>query len=498
MKLTLGHGAAVGNPRHEAAVKFAEVVKARSGGRIEVQVAPSAQLGDDAAMVTALRTGALDMSANSQGAVANAVPEYAAFGMPFLFSSPAAAFKLLDGPLGKELADKSAEKGLVLLGTWDNGIRQMTNSKRPITKVEDMKGLKMRVPPDATLVDIMKSLGAESQQIKFAELYVALQQGVVDGQENPLVNIHASKLYEVQKHLALTNHQFQMTPFLMSKRSWDKLSDADRKAVQEAAAEATALQRKLSAEADAKLLVDLKAKGVQVTTPDKAAFAKATADVTTKWMAGPIGAYVKKVVAAAAQAHPVRSTTTAPRTTATNKETTMQAAEPGPVDRAITAVCRGVLWLSTSVIFAILVANTVLRYATGTSLQWANEVPELLFPWLVMAGVVLAAQHGAHIATTFLMEALPTAARRVVATLGWLVVAGLYATLAWATFRMLEIVHDEKSPILQVPGSVTYACVMAGMVLLAVLALQSAWRAWHARPADEATPAEPPVPAAHW
>jgi tripartite ATP-independent transporter DctP family solute receptor len=299
VKLTLGHGAAVGNPRHEAAVKFADAVKARSNGRIEVQVAPSAQLGDDAAMVTAMRTGALDMSANSQGAVANAVPEYAAFGMPFAFSSPAAAFKLLDGPLGKELADRSAEKGLVLLGTWDNGIRQMTNSKRAIAKVEDMKGLKMRVPPDATLVDIMKSLGAESQQIKFAELYVALQQGVVDGQENPLVNIHASKLYEVQKYLTMTNHQFQMTPFLMSKRSWDKLSDADKKAVQEAAAEATALQRKLSADADEKLVAELRTKGVQVNTVDRAAFAKATAEVTSKWESGPIGPYVKKVVAAA-------------------------------------------------------------------------------------------------------------------------------------------------------------------------------------------------------
>ncbi|MFM2057288.1 MAG: hypothetical protein RLY71_1673 [Pseudomonadota bacterium] len=299
VKLTLGHGAAVGNPRHEAAVKFAEVAKARSGGRIEVQVAPSAQLGDDAAMVTALRTGALDMSANSQGAVANAVPEYAAFGMPFMFSSPAQAFKLLDGPLGKELADKSAEKGMIVLGYWDNGIRQMTNSKRPITKVEDMKGLKMRTPPDATLVDIMQALGAEAQQIKFAELYVALQQGVVDGQENPLVNIHASKLYEVQKHLALTNHQFQMTPFLMSKRTWDRLSDADRKVVHEAAAEATVLQRKLSQESDDKLLGDLKAKGVQVTTVDKAAFAKATSSVDDKWIASPIGAYVKKVIAAA-------------------------------------------------------------------------------------------------------------------------------------------------------------------------------------------------------
>ncbi len=299
VKLTLGHGAAVGNPRHEASVKFADLVKAKTGGRVEVQVAPSAQLGDDAAMVTALRTGALDFSANSQGAVAGAVPEYAAFGMPFMFSSPAAAFKLLDGPLGKELADKSAAKGLVLLGTWDNGIRQMTNSKRPINKVEDVKGLKMRVPPDETLVDIMTALGAEAQQIKFAELYVALQQGVVDGQENPLVNIHASKLYEVQKYLAMTNHQFQMTPFLMSKRSWDRLSAADKKAVQDAANEATALQRKLSAEADEKLLSDLKAKGVQVTTVDKAAFAKATASVDDKWLASPIGGYLKKVIAAA-------------------------------------------------------------------------------------------------------------------------------------------------------------------------------------------------------
>ncbi|WP_157268580.1 TRAP transporter substrate-binding protein [Azohydromonas aeria] len=299
VKLTLGHGAAVGNPRHEAAVKFADVLKAKTGGRIEVQVAPSGQLGDDAAMVTALRTGALDISANSQGAVSVAVPEYAAYGMPFLFSTSAQAFKLLDGPLGQELAQKSADKGMVVLGYWDNGIRHMTNGKRPIAKVEDMKGLKMRTPPDAVLVDIMQALGAEAQQIKFAELYVALQQGVVDGQENPLANFHASKLYEVQKHLALTSHMFQMTPLVMSKRSWDRLSEADRKAVTEAAAEATTLQRKLSAEADEKLLADIKSKGVQVTTVDKAAFAKATQPVQDKWTALPIGPYVKKVIAAA-------------------------------------------------------------------------------------------------------------------------------------------------------------------------------------------------------
>ena len=298
-KLTLGHGAAPGNPRHEAAVKFADVLKAKSAGRIEVTVAPSAQLGDDAAMVTALRTGALDMSANSQGAVANTVPEYAAFGMPFLFSDLAQAWKVMDGPAGKELAAKSADKGLVVLGYWDNGIRHMSNSKRALLKADDLKGMKMRTPPDTVTVDIMQSLGAEAQQIKFAELYVALQQGVVDGQENPLMNIHASKIYEVQKFISLTGHKYEMTPFLMSKRTWDKLSDADKKAVQEAAAEATALQRKLSKESDDKLVADLKSKGVQIDNPDKASFQKATASVVSKWEASPIGPFVKQVVAAA-------------------------------------------------------------------------------------------------------------------------------------------------------------------------------------------------------
>jgi TRAP-type C4-dicarboxylate transport system permease small subunit len=136
------------------------------------------------------------------------------------------------------------------------------------------------------------------------------------------------------------------------------------------------------------------------------------------------------------------------------------------------------MWISTLVIFLILCGNTILRYATGSSLQWASEVPELLFPWLVMSGVVLAAAHGAHITTSFLMDWLPAAARRIVGIVVWLAVAALYGTLAVATWRMLEIVHDEKSPILHVPGSVTYGCVLVGMVMLALLALQSAWLVW--------------------
>ncbi len=165
------------------------------------------------------------------------------------------------------------------------------------------------------------------------------------------------------------------------------------------------------------------------------------------------------------------------------------------VERGISILCQVLLWISTATIFIILVINTVLRYLSGASLQWANEVPELLFPWLVMAGVVLAAMHGSHITTTFLMAKFTGNVRRSVGAAGWLVVCALYGTLTFATYRMLEIVHDEKSPILQIPGSATYGCVMGGMALLAVLALLSAWRTWISKDEDVQTDA---VPVALW
>ena len=168
------------------------------------------------------------------------------------------------------------------------------------------------------------------------------------------------------------------------------------------------------------------------------------------------------------------------------------------IEGAIVGLCRLLLWISTAVIFVILVVNTMLRYATGSSLQWANEVPELLFPWLVMSGVVLAAAHGAHITTSFLMDAVPAALRRWTAIGTWLVVAALYGTLAKSTFQMLEIVHDEKSAILQLPGSLTYGCVMGGLLMLSLLALKSAWNAWLSTPVEHDPSEEPAVPEAHW
>ncbi len=169
--------------------------------------------------------------------------------------------------------------------------------------------------------------------------------------------------------------------------------------------------------------------------------------------------------------------------------------ERNALERAIVIACSVVLWVTSSVIFVILTANTALRYLGIASLQWANEVPELLFPWLVMAGVVLAAEKGVHIATVFLVDAVGPAARRVIATFAWTAVALLYAVLVRATWGLLEIVHDERSPILQVPGSVTYVCVMLGMALLAALALLSAWRAWRQQSVTHDT-AEPGAQAA--
>ena len=152
--------------------------------------------------------------------------------------------------------------------------------------------------------------------------------------------------------------------------------------------------------------------------------------------------------------------------------------ERNMLERSIVFVCSCVMWVTTVIIFLILTANTFMRYVGAGSLQWANEIPELLFPWLVMAGVVLAAEKGAHITTVFLVESVSPAAKRSIAILTWLAVALMYVLLVRATWGMLEIVHDERTPILQLPGSITYACVLAGMVMLCVLALQSAWREW--------------------
>jgi len=294
--LTLGHNAAPGNPRSIATERFGEMIKERTSGRIAVRVAGAEQLGNEQSLLTSLRTGAVDMTVNSQGSVSALVPEIAALGLPFLFADSNAAFRVLEGPIGEELSQRFAKVQMIPLGWWDNGIRHITNSKRPIVKPADLKGLKIRTPPDPMTIDIFQALGAGTEQISFGELYVALQQGVVDGQENPLTNIASSKLFEVNRFISLSGHKWESSPFLISQITWTRLPAADREVVRSAAAEAGALQRKLFAENEAKYHAEFKANPkLAVNEVDRAAFRDASAKAVDTWRAKPFGDFVDRL-----------------------------------------------------------------------------------------------------------------------------------------------------------------------------------------------------------
>lgn len=298
IRLTLGHGSTVDHPRHLAALHFARMVAQYSEGRIEVVIFPAASMGDDAAMVSGLLDGTLDISANSQGAVSKVVPEYATIGMPFLFPAAEAAWKVLDGPVGDELARRSADKGLKVLGYWDNGIRHLTNDVRPIHAPGDVHGLRIRTPPDPAAVNLIKALGAEPRQIRWSGVYSALQQKVVNGQENPLVNVLTGKLYQVQRYLSLTGHRYEVTPFVMARTKWDVMSEADRNAILAAAREATTLQRSLAQKENAAARAELQDKGMQIEPVNVAAFDQACRPVYDKWLASPVGDFLRILMAA--------------------------------------------------------------------------------------------------------------------------------------------------------------------------------------------------------
>ncbi|QQP87607.1 TRAP transporter substrate-binding protein [Skermanella sp. TT6] len=281
--LRLAHNAAPGNPKAEASLKFAELVAQKTEGRVKVEVGGSAQYGDDVEALTSMRLGTLAFSANSQGSTSGVVPQFAVLGLPFLFQELPQAWKVLDGPVGEQLGEYSGQKGLVLLALWDNGIRQVSNNVRPIQKPEDLAGIKVRTPPDPITVDIFQALGANPTPLPFSELYIALQQGVVDGQENPLMNIYSSKLHEVQKFISLTGHKYESTPLFASAVVFNTLPKADQQAVRDAAAEAGKLNRELSRKADSELRAKMEEAGVKFNEVDTAPFAAKVQPVYDKW-----------------------------------------------------------------------------------------------------------------------------------------------------------------------------------------------------------------------
>lgn len=299
--LTLGHAVSVDHPRAQASRRFADSLKAHSGGRISVNILGGASFGDDVAMLKALQDGSLDISANSQGPISAFVPEINAFGLPFLFDRPEQALRLLDGPLGQQLAQRMAQAGFICLGFWDNGIRHFSNSVRPLLRPADFAGLKIRTPADPVAMDIVRALGAQPVEIRFSALYQALQRRTVDGQENPLLNIWAARLHEVQTHISLTAHKYEITPFVMSHTAWQALSGTDRELVLRAADEATRLQRTLTRSAEEEARQALMAAGIHFTRVKRQPFVKATRPIHDKWLSGPSGAYVRQVVEAAAR-----------------------------------------------------------------------------------------------------------------------------------------------------------------------------------------------------
>jgi tripartite ATP-independent transporter DctP family solute receptor len=277
--IRVGH---LNNPDHPTSLgvkKFAELVAAKSGGKITVKEFPSSQLGNELQQQSALQGGVQEMLVASTTSLAGIVKEFGLFDFPFLFSNGKQADAMVDGPLGRMLAGKLADKGVVVLAFFDLGFRNVTNGKRPITRAEDLEGLKLRVIPNPVFLETFKTFKANPIPMPFAELYGALESKAVDGQENPYAVILSSKFYEVNKYVSATNHVYATNPVQISKRFWDKLSPAEQKLLQDAAIEAQNYQRVVSREVSGKAVAELKAKGMQFNEIAPAELARMRAEV---------------------------------------------------------------------------------------------------------------------------------------------------------------------------------------------------------------------------
>lgn len=262
-----GYGAADDHPQGLGAKKFAELVKAKTNGRITVNTYGSGKLGSDPSMQSQVQGGTLEIMTGPTSNLVGLIKEFAIFDLPYLLPSYKEADALMDGPVGQQLFAKLETVGLVGLGYCENGFRNITNSKHPVSKLEDFAGLKIRVIQNPVFIEAFKALGANPVPMPFTELYGALESRAVDAQENPVGLIDASKFYEVQKYLSLTAHVY--SPFIVigSKKWFDKLSDADKVAVKQAGVESCKYQRQLQRDQATQLVQSLKAKGMQVNEP---------------------------------------------------------------------------------------------------------------------------------------------------------------------------------------------------------------------------------------
>lgn len=282
-QIVFAHGENPGNPRYVAAEIWAEKFAQCTGGEHTAQVAPSATMGDDVEMLTSASAGIIQVTANSQGAMSQMVPEIGLLGLPFLFNDLPTAWQVLDGEVGDLLDESAQNAGLKVLGFWDNGIRHVSHLKKNVPTPADIKGMKIRTPPDQMTVAIFEALGAAPAPLAFSELPTALQSGVFDGQENPLTNIYSAKIHEITPFITLTGHKYESTPVVAGLAWWSGLDEATQTCAIQATETAGKEQRRLSQEADESLIATMEAEGVTFAKADKQAYIEATAPVYGKY-----------------------------------------------------------------------------------------------------------------------------------------------------------------------------------------------------------------------
>ena len=308
VNLRLAHSESTSNIRHDVVLFFVEKAKELSGGELNIEVFPAGQMGTHTQCQEMVSTGSLDFYITTAGLVSVFDPKRTQelIELPYLFDNYTQAYAFMDTDFVTKIYEPLQAKGIRYLSTWDNGFRHMTNNVRPIYTPEDMKGLKVRVVKSEMSMKIISSLGASPVPMSYSELYTALGSGVVDGQENPFMNIYASKFYEVQKYMSVTKHQYSTLPLIFSEMTWKKLTDNQRKALKQAAMEAAPYMRKQVGANEGKQREAMEKEGLKVNdVPDLTPFRKAVEPVY-EWARGKWG--VDKVNEVLARVEEIRKT----------------------------------------------------------------------------------------------------------------------------------------------------------------------------------------------
>jgi len=283
--LKVGHTLSDTSHYQKGMEKFKELVKTKTNGQVDLQIFPNGSLGGERDMIEGLNVGSIDMVLTSTGPMSGFAPEVTVVDLPFLFRDADHAHKVLDGEIGADLRKKVEEKtGVKTLAWWENGFRSVTTKDKAVQKPEDLKGIKIRTMENDIHMDSFKAMGAQPTPMAFTELFTALQQGVIDAEENPIPVIMTSRFYEVQKHLTLTRHFYNPSLMLISKSKFDSLTPEQQKAIEEAAVEAGKYERQVVQDMEKQYLTELKSKGMEIIeNPDLRPFQDAVKPVYEKY-----------------------------------------------------------------------------------------------------------------------------------------------------------------------------------------------------------------------